>query len=48
MDKTGEIREGATPPEDDNQKMASADALAEHVTKRAADAAQKAIESSEN
>ena len=42
MEKNGEIRQGLTPPEDD-EKKASADleVLEEHVTKRAANRASE-------
>lgn len=45
MEKHGEIKQGVTPPEQDGEKHASEDQLEDHVSKRAADAAQDAMSS---
>lgn len=37
MEKRGVIEPGRTPPENDNEKAASAEQLEQHATKRAAD-----------
>ena len=44
MEKRGVIEPGRTPPEDDNEKAASAEQLEQHATKRAADAVKESIQ----
>jgi len=39
FEKHGEIRPGYTPPETDDEKSASTEALEQHLSKRLADAA---------
>lgn len=36
-EKRGVVEQGRTPPENDDEKQASEDALEDHLTKRAAD-----------
>lgn len=43
FEKNGEIREGLTPPENDDEKQASADRLEEHATRRFSVAAAASI-----
>ena len=43
MEKTGEIKQGVTPPEDTGEKIASEEQLADHATKRASDKAQESM-----
>lgn len=45
MEKTGEVRPGVTPEVTDasEEKQATAQTLAEHVTKRAGETAQEAL-----
>lgn len=44
MEKKGVIEKGVTPPEDDTKTASTDGELAEHVTRRLADAAQDAID----
>ena len=45
MEKTGEIKQGVTPPEDTGEKVASEEQLEDHLTKRAAETAEKQMSS---